>query len=208
MSESSVISWVSGVDARIWQAVIAGAFLAVGWLVNGWQNRRVAAALRAEKLRDYHRALYAEIGANLANLWDPARLEGYRDRMVEKMEDDADFVPFIPIERHDAVFDALIADVHILPRQTIDPIVLYYAQLKSVAALSVDMRAEGFSLLSADRRIAMYRDYIAMKVQLLAFGRYANALINAYSKGGAEAARTEARRLNTLARAPSDRSGE
>ncbi|WP_370401886.1 hypothetical protein [Sulfitobacter sp. JB4-11] len=208
MTESGVISWAAAVDARIWQAVIAGVFLAAGWLVNGWQNRKAAAALRAEKLRDYHRALYAEIGANLANLWDTERLEGYRDRMVAKMEADANFVPFIPIERHDAVFDALIADVHILPRQTIDPIVLYYAQVKSVAALAADMRAEGFGALAQDRRIAMYRDYIAMKVQLLAFGRYANALINAFSKGGADAARAEAQRLNTRARAPSDRSGE
>jgi hypothetical protein len=208
VNPDGVIPFAGGVDARIWQAVIAGALVAVGWLVNGWQNRRAATALRAEKLRDYHRALYAEIGANLANLWDPAQLEDYRDRMIGKMQADADFVPFIPIERHDAVFDALIAEIHILPRQTIDPIVLYYAQVKSVAALAADMRAPGFSRLSQDRRMAMYRDYIAMKVQLLAFGRYAIALINAYSKGGAEAARAEAISLNTRARARSDRSGE
>lgn len=208
MSENAVISWFYGLDPRIWQAVVAGGFLAVGWIFNGWQNRRAAARLRAEKLRDYHRAIYAEIGANLANLWDTPRLEGYRDRMVKRMEDDPAFVPFIPIERHDAVFDALIAEVHILPRQTIDPIVLYYAQVKSVAALASDMRAEGFAQLAQDRRIAMYRDYIAMKVQLLAFGRYANAMINAYSNGGADAARAEARRLSSRAQAPSDRSGE
>lgn len=208
MNESGVISWASGVDARIWQAVIAGAFLAAGWLVNGWQNRRVAAALRAEKLRDYHRAIYAEIGANLANLWDAAELESYRDQMVERMKDDPAFVPFIPIERHDTVFDALIADIHILPRQTIDPIVIYYSQLKSVAALAADMRADAFAAMEPARRIVMYQDYIAMKVQLLAFGRYANALIDAFSRGGKAAADEKTARINSRAEGPSDRSGE
>ena len=56
------MSWLAAVDVRLWQAVIAGAFVAAGWLVNGWQNRREAARLRDEKLRDVHRALFAEIG--------------------------------------------------------------------------------------------------------------------------------------------------
>ena len=208
MNENAVISWASGVDPRVWQAVVAGAFLAAGWIFNGWQNRRAASRLRAEKLRDYHRAIYAEIGANLANLWDTAELEGYRDQLVERMREDPSFVPFIPIERHDTVFDALIADIHILPRQTIDPIVIYYAQLKSVAALAADMRADAYARMEPARRILMYQDYIAMKVQLLAFGRYANALIDAFSRGGKEAADEKAARINSRAEGPSDRSGE
>lgn len=183
MSESGVISGASGVDACIWQAVIAGVFLAAGWLVNGWHNRR---------------AHYSETDANLASLWDPVCWQRYRGRIVGKMEDDADFVPFIPTERHDPVFDAVIADVRVLPRQTIDPSVLHYAQVKSVAA---DICARGFATFAQGRRIAM-------KVQLLAFGSYANALINGYSKEGADAVRTEAQRLNSLARAPSCRSGD
>jgi len=35
-----------GIDARVWQAVVAGAFLAPGRMVNGWQNRRERRALR------------------------------------------------------------------------------------------------------------------------------------------------------------------
>jgi hypothetical protein len=191
--------WYSAIDPRIWQAVIAGAFVSVGWLVNGWQNRRSAAHLRKEKLRDFHRAIHAEIGTNLANLWDEKRLESYSAGLIEKMREDDGFIPFIPRERNDFTYDALIGDIHILPRQTIDPIVVYYSQIKSIAALADDMRGAGFKAMAQDRRIAMYGDYIEMKKQALQFGRYANAMIVAFSDGGAPGAHAEARRFNTRA---------
>ena len=185
-----------GLDARIWQALVAGLVVAVGWYVNGWQNRREAAAFKAERLRDVHRALYAEIAANLANLWDEDRIEAWAVRIVSHMEAEGDsFVPFIPRERHDVVFDQVVGEIYVLPRQTIDAIVAYYTQVKSVAAMADDMRGEAFRRLPTDRRVLMYRDYIAMKKQVLGFGRYANALIAAYAEGGPAAAEAEARRL-------------
>lgn len=208
MSGTGFIAWLQGIDTGIWQAVIAGSFVAVGWIVNGRQNRRAAANLRAERLRDCHRAIYAEIGANLANLWDVQSLESHRDQILARMEANPDFVPFIPIERHDAVFDALLDEIYILPRQTIDPIVIYYAQVKSIAALALDMRSERFSDMPQDSRKAMYQDYIDMKIQLLAFGQYANALISAFSIGGAQEAERKARVLSTRGADLSDQSGE
>jgi hypothetical protein len=183
-------------------ALVGGTFLALGWIVNGWQNRRDAARRRAERTRDVHRAIFAEIGTNLANLWDEATLDSYAVAMVTRMQD-PDFVPFIPLERNDLIFDMIVADIHILPRQTIDPIVTYYAQVRSVAAIAMDMRADGFRALSAGRRIAMYEDYIAMKKQTLAFGRYANAMITSYAEGGASAADALAARVNSPAAGPS-----
>ena len=86
----------SDIDVRIWQAVIAGLFVAVGWLVNGWQNRRERATRRAERLRDVHRALYAEIGANLENLASEERIEAHARGLIAKMDTDPDFVPVHP----------------------------------------------------------------------------------------------------------------
>ena len=198
------MDWLANLDARIWQAVIAGLFLGAGWFVNGLLNRRAAEALRQEKLRDMHRALYSEIGNNLANLWDDARIESYAEGMLERMREDEDFVPFIPREHNDTVFDTLLPDIYVLPRQTIDPIVAYYSQLKSLAALVDDMRGVSFKAMSQPRRIAMYSDYIEMKKQALSFGRYANAVIDAFGKGGREAAEAVKLEFNTPAEGPSD----
>ncbi len=197
---------VDDLNARIWQAVIAGAFIGLGWFVNGWLNRREAAALRQEKLRDMHRAIYAEIGNYLANLQADLQLVDYPKSILERMQQDSDFVPFIPHEHNDAVFQTLLPNIHVLPRQTIDPIVAYYSQVGTISSLANDMRGETFKTMDQDRRMAIYSDYIEMKKQALQFGIHANRMITAYAKGGAAAADAEAKRLNTPVSDPSDRS--
>ncbi|GGE34614.1 hypothetical protein GCM10011360_23110 [Primorskyibacter flagellatus] len=202
MEAPAPISWLSALDARIWQAVIAGAFVALGWMVNGWQNRRRDATLRAERLRDMHRALFAEIGAHLATLDTADELDRYGSEMAARIESEADFVPFIPVEHNDRVFEAAIDQIHILPRSSIDPVVAYYSQIRAIATLVGDMRGPGFAALSPQRRAAIYRDYIAMKKQASAFGHHALRIIDAYSKGGKPAAKAveEERHRETVQR--------
>lgn len=198
---SAAVFW----DARIWQALIAGTFLAVGWLVNGWQNRRDAARLRDEKKRDYHRAIYAEIGTALANMRDGERIRDHGETIIARMREGESFVPFVPRERTDHVFDTLLPEIHILPRQTIDPVVQYYTQVKATEALAEDMRGRRFPTLSQERRIAIYGDYIEMKVQSQSFGRFALHMIASYAAGGAVAADEEAARISSRAGGPSGR---
>jgi hypothetical protein len=193
-----------GLDTRIWQAVVAGGFLAAGWLVNGWQNRRERQQDRTERLRDSHRALYAEIGTNLDALGGPEALDAHAAALIARMEGDADFVPFIPSERPTPVFDALVEQLHILPRVTIDPIVAYYSQMQAVTALADDMRVDAFRALAPERRVAIYRDYIMMKKQAFFYGDYALHMIAAYAEGGKPAAERAARAFNTP---DGDRSG-
>ena len=197
MSGDPIISWATSVDARLWQAVIAGAFVSVGWLVNGWQNRRAAVRLRAERLRDVHRALYAEIGTKVASLIGPETLIQEAEAMCERMERDPSFIPFISHEHGDYVFNSVIPDISVLPRRTIDPIVVCYSQIKALNAHAEDMRGERFLTMDQDRRIAMYKDYMAMKQQLLQFGLYANAMIKAYADGGNAAADKVAAQINS-----------
>jgi len=177
-------------DPRIWQAVIAGGFVAIGWIVNGWQNRRVERRLRAEKLRDVHRALFAEIGANLATLGSIAELEDWGQGLIARMNDDPGLVPFIPREKSDRVFSTIVGEINVLPRATIDAIVAYYGQLERIAALAEDMRSPEFSALQVPRRIAVYSDYIKMKKQALEFGEFAKTMIVAYAEGGRDRAET------------------
>ena len=192
---------LAALDVRIWQAILAGAFVATGWLVNGWQNRREAAALRAERLRDVHRAIFAEIASYLANLDSVEALSAYRDKMIARMRADETFAPLIPRERNDTIFRALIEEIHILPRVTIDPLVSYYNQLFAIEALIDDMRGERFKTLEQERRIAMYSDYIDLKIQALNDGDYALKMIAAFAKGGrAGAVEQEARIARTIGR--------
>ena len=43
LTTDSLAAWLGGLDGRIWQAVVAGGFVALGWIVNGWQERRAQA---------------------------------------------------------------------------------------------------------------------------------------------------------------------
>lgn len=194
-----MLDWLGGLDARIWQAVIAGAFLAAGWLVNGARERRGGRALRAERLRDLHRALFAEIGVQISNLGSEARIREDVAPVRARMESSRTFVPFIPRERGDTVFRAALDDLSILPRVTIDPIVAYYAQLAAIDALAQDMRAADFRALDGGQRRAIYDDYVEMKVQAFRFGRIATHLIYVYAQDGKEVAETKAAALKVIA---------
>ena len=193
-----MLDWLAGLDPRIWQAVVAGAFVALGWVVNGARERRATRSLRAERLRDLHRALFAEIGVQVTNLGSEARIRADAAPLLERMEADEAFVPFIPRERGDAVFRSALEDLSILPRVTIDPIVAYHAQLAALAALTDDMRGAAFGRLAADRRRAIYLDYVEMKVQAFRFGRIATHLIYVYAQDGKDVAEQKAAALKVI----------
>jgi hypothetical protein len=179
---------ILGLDARIWQAAIAGGVVALGWLVNGWRGRRDAARLRRERLRDAHKALYAEIRYTCAAYWGEGEAEAHGRRLVERMRADGGFIPFVPREDNDRVFESMLGQIDILPRQTIDAVVAFYAVLRAIAALAEDMRGARFAGLEADRRIAVYEDYLAMRRRAFDYGQHALSLIEAYASGGRAAA--------------------
>ncbi len=179
-------------DPRVSQAMIAGLVIAIGWLTTTifaeLENRRE----RAEKLRDTHKALYAEIGTTLDGLLNH---EEHVSRILQRMSKEKDYMPFIPREKHDYVYDAVLERLEVLPRQTIDAIVAYYSQVKSVTLFAEDLRSDWVARAPQETRILMYKDYIQMRIQAFRFGMHALALIKAYSDGGvkgAEAVITEA----------------
>ena len=171
-------------DPRLWQAVIAGLFVAAGWVYNGWRNRRDAARLREERIRDVHRALFAEIGAYLDSIGSLEALQQGHDRIAARMRAEPDFVPFHPTEEPDRVYRAIIGEIHVLPRTSIDVVVAFYGQLAAIGAFIEDMRSERFAALSVERRLAIYDDYIRLKTRAFQYGNAALALIDAYTRGG------------------------
>lgn len=154
------------------QAVIAGLFLAIGWWVVGWQNRRRDDRLRAERVRDVQRALFAEIRAYLAVL-ERDDVAVYGARIAARIVDEPGYFPVIPSERNDAIFNAIVGEIHVLPRDTVDPVVLYYSQLNAIVAMIADLRSIDLAKIGPERAASMYRDYIAMKVEAVEMGQTA-----------------------------------
>ena len=191
------LSLVVDLDERVWQAVVAGLFIASGWLTTAIFAELARTRDKAERLRDTHKALYAEIGNTLDGLWANGESAAYGKGIVERMQADDAFIPFIPREDHTHIYDNVVSQIEVLPRVTIDPIVGYYSQMKAVAALAEDMRGSGFRRMSQDRRILMYRDYLEMRERGFAYGQYALTLIRGYSEGGETAARAAAEGFNT-----------
>ena len=183
------------IDPRVQQALIGGAFLALGWVVTAWAGRRAAVRARADRVRDLQRALLAEIGTTLANLGSEQRIKQETDAILTRMRADPGFVPFIPRERGNTVYAAALEDIALLPGVTVEPVVAFYAQAAALAALADDMRTPAFARLAPERRLEVYEDYAQMKRQALFFGQAAVHLIAVHARDGEAAAEREADRL-------------
>ncbi|GGH30515.1 hypothetical protein SAMN05444007_105163 [Cribrihabitans marinus] len=186
-------------EPRLMQALVAGLIIAAGWLTTAIFSELEKARAKAEKTRDYHKALFAEIRHTLEAFYADGSADEMVGRIVERMQADEAFVPFIPKERHDLVYSALVDGIEVLPRQTIDAVVAFYSVIAALQAFAEDMRGEAFKTLAQPRRIAMYEDYAAMRVRAYQLGSYALRLIQAYSEGGAAAAESAAKRFSSPA---------
>ncbi|RJL12100.1 hypothetical protein [Paracoccus siganidrum] len=173
------------VSPQAQQAIIAGLFVAIGWWVVAFQNRRRAAELRAERVRDVQRALFAEIRAYLAVLRRDD-VAAYGARIMERILTEPGYFPVIPTERNDAIFRAIVGEIHVLPRDTVDPVVLYYSQLNAIAAMIDDLRVLDVTKIGPERAAGMYRDYISMKVEAIEMGDNALEAIRANIDGRAD----------------------
>ena len=167
---------------QVAQAIIAGLFLAIGWWVNGAQNRRRDAMLRAERVRDVQRAVFAEIRAYLAML-RRGDLEAEAEAVSARIKDDPSYFPIIPTESNDAIFRAIIAEIHVLPRDTIDPIVLYYRQLHAIDAMIADLRMLDGREDRRERAAAMAVELMRLKTEAQFLGEDALAAILANLDG-------------------------
>lgn len=142
-------------------ALIAALVAVAGWLINahiirGHEHRR-----RKEKERDYQIALRAEI-------WPEWRLNKDFDAAAHLAEirtryrmDDAYSVT-VPIPPSMVVFEAIKTDIHLLPEDVIEPVVMFARQKAAVVAFAEDLRGDRFRSLPRERQMEMYADYIAL----------------------------------------------
>lgn len=163
-------------DPRILQAVIAGAFVALGWVYNGWQNRRADHRRRLEKQDDIATALMAEI-THYRDALVFFDLDEIWDQVQGRMARDPDYMPVIPSERNDTIFSAILAEIHILPEDVILPVTRYYNQVFAIEAIIADLRSDTMKKETVEARLGAYTDYISLKKQALEDGNSAIAAL-------------------------------
>ncbi|MFN3972232.1 MAG: hypothetical protein ACK4L4_12820 [Gemmobacter sp.] len=161
-------------DPQVQAAALAGFFLACGWVVNGWQNRRRDAALREERVRDVLRSLYSEIRAYLAVLRrDDVGV--YGADLCARILAEPGFFPIIPTERNDTMFRAVVDEIHVLPDAVIHSVVLYYSQVVAIETIIADLRGLDHAKVGQRRAAGIYRDYIGLKIEAVELGAKALA---------------------------------
>ncbi|MEM9642613.1 MAG: hypothetical protein AAGA19_14050 [Pseudomonadota bacterium] len=170
---------------QVWQAVIAGVFLSVGWFVTAEAGRASEARQRDERQQDVQTALRSEISSirgqmvgNLPLTDGQKMLETLRDAMHHRILTE-DLVPFIATENNDAVYRTMLPEIYFLDEKVIPDVVRFYDVLKNIEDLSADLRTPEYAALDAKRRASIYKRLMSMKITLVQYADKALTEIDA-----------------------------
>lgn len=162
-------------NERIIAALIGAIVVALGWMFNQRRELSLSRRRRREKVVDIQKAIRAEIKALVEapqNQDLPGSLERGMLRFDEETLEDP-YLPFIPHEKHDTVYQAHIGEIHLLPTETVEPVILYYNQTVAIGMMAHDLRTDMFAQLDMPRRKKMLRRYMEMKIEAMRMGRIA-----------------------------------
>ncbi|MBU2956721.1 hypothetical protein Q4511_09915 [Paracoccus sp. 1_MG-2023] len=173
--------WLS---PQLQQALVAGVFLAIGWQVGAWQNRRRDDRLRAKREEDLQRALLAEIRAHVVGLEQQMPTPDDAAILIERVAT-GDLLPTLPQHSNDRIYAAVIAEIHILPGAVIDPIVIYYRLLSIMEALAADLRR--IARRDTERAAQMMADYLSLMEETRDTGLHVMRVLTASLGGGGAA---------------------
>lgn len=166
-------------DTAVIAAVVSAAVTALGWFASHWSEQRLDTQRRIEKIVDVQTALLAEIESNLTR-YEEIDLDLHTSQMVRRIMQKTrgrNFTPFVPRYATEIVFEAMLADIHILPTETIDDVVAYYKQEYKLRELVEDLRSDRYNELEQDRKARIYEDYVWQIKTVLVTGEGArNAL--------------------------------
>jgi len=153
-------------------AVIAGLINVAGWFVTLRHTRRLEQERRAEKVTDTQTAILAEIRSDLTTLnIDVAKEVAATRERLAAAPDDKPYTPFVPKDSGAIVFSAIVSEIAVLPTNVIDPVVLHYKLREAIAHFADDLRADSFSRLPADRKLAMMEDYFRLRAHAAVLAR-------------------------------------
>ena len=166
-------------DTAIIAAIVSAAVTALGWFASHWSEQRLETQRRIERIVDVQTALLAEIESNLTR-YEEIDLDKHTTDMVRRITGKAqgkNFTPFVPRYATEIIFEAMLADIHILPTETIDDVVVYYKQEYKLRELVEDLRSSRYQEREQNRKARIYEDYVWQIKTVLVTGKEArNAL--------------------------------
>ena len=165
------------VGPAIVAALVSGLVSAAGWFVTSWQQIRLERLRRHEKVRDFQVALRAEIASDHLAL-DVVDLPAFLEDIKLKYAADPLYSVVVPHLASNVVFDVVVKEIQILPREVIG-VVVNYARFRQIVERFIgDMRSDTFRSLSAQRQLTMYADYLTMLDRLGALAEQAVAALD------------------------------
>jgi len=153
------------VEAWIGSAVVAFVISSLvtilGWYATHRSERLLEVARRQERIQDIQTALLADIRST-SYRFEVVDSDRHLDEVVALIEETPGYTPFVPREPGSLLWSSIAQEVHILPNEVIDPVILFFSQLETIRYFVEDLRSEQFSNLESARKAAMYRDYVRM----------------------------------------------
>ena len=166
-SVPAVLSTLAGANVHDWigPAVTAAA---IGSFLGYRLSRKLELDRRREKTVDFTKAILAEIKSTI-NRHADINIDEHLEQILRKLippglPDGAssNYTPFVPKRVTTIVFDALIAEIYVLPTSVVNDVVAYYEDEHMLTQLIEDMRDQQFSSRSQAVKAAIYTDFISL----------------------------------------------
>jgi hypothetical protein len=161
------IDWKS---PQVQQGAIAALVVISGWLVTAVFREGTVLLDRIETARDVLSALRAEIAdfdeALSVSQDDAQAMTADLEIRVLSATGRRPYFPFFPKVPSAIVANRLEEELRVMPHRVVGPVVQFYATLADINVMINDMRDSEFRAMSADRRLAMYKDYLEVRFRL------------------------------------------
>lgn len=165
------------IQSAVIAVVISSLVTVMGWYISLRHERTREAERREERIWDYQTALLADIRST-ANRFAHTNLDHYLDEVLALIERVPGYTPFLPAEPGSLLWGSIAQEVHILPTETIDAIVVFFSQLETIRSFVEDLRSDRYATLEQPRKAAMYRDYVRLIRHLLTLSTQAQEALH------------------------------
>jgi hypothetical protein len=159
-------AWIGSAVVAV---VISSLVTILGWYATHRSERMMEVARRQERIQDIQTALLADIRST-NHRFQEVDLDEHLRQVVALIEhgDERDrYTPFVPKEPGSLLWSSIAQEVHILPNEVIEPVVIFFSQLETIRYFVEDLRSDQFATLESGRKIAMFQDYVRMMKYLV-----------------------------------------
>jgi hypothetical protein len=177
------------IQSAVIAVVISSLVTIAGWYATHRSERLLESARRQGKITDIQTALLADIRST-SHRFQLVEHDRHLDKVMRRIRNgqtDAGFTPFVPREPGSLLWPSVASEVHILPNEVIDAVVLFFSQLETIRCFVDDLRSEQFARLESAQKAAMLQDYVGMAGYLVLLAEEAEeALARSLGMEGAD----------------------